>query len=120
MFLTYSIFAVRVTAVSEGGNRQEQGGRLDVSGLLWVHSILSGWLTESMLGKHSTLLGGEVFGINRRYYHWEATGGRHVAQAAPRQLGEPQRWAVGLPATCSHLLVPRERASSSVRAHPQE
>ena len=28
----FSIFAVRVTAVSEGGNGQEQGGRLDVSG----------------------------------------------------------------------------------------
>lgn len=44
------------------------------------NSIQSGWLTESMLGKHSALLGGEVFGINRRYYHCEAIGGCHVAQ----------------------------------------
>lgn len=53
------------------------------------NSILSGWLTESMLGKHSTLLGGEVFGINRRYYHCEATGGCHVAQAAQGSCKNP-------------------------------
>ena len=50
------------------------------------NSTQSGWPTESMLGKHSTLLGGEVFGINRRYYHCEATGGCHVAQCSSRQL----------------------------------
>lgn len=38
-------------------------------------STQSGWLTESTLGKHSALPGGEAFGINRRYYHCEATGG---------------------------------------------
>lgn len=44
------------------------------------NSIQSGWLIESMLGKHSALLGREVFGINRRYYHCKATGGCRVAQ----------------------------------------
>ena len=49
------------------------------------NSILSGWLTESMLGKHSTLLGGEVFGINRRYYHCKAVGGCHVGHLRAAQ-----------------------------------
>lgn len=49
------------------------------------NSIRSGWLTESMFGKHSIPLGGEVFGINRRYYHCEAIGRRPVAQCSSRR-----------------------------------
>lgn len=71
------------------------------------NSIPSVWLTESMLGKHSTLLGGEVFGINRRYYHCKAIGGRHVAHTySSMQQAELQPWAAGQPETCFHLLIP--------------
>lgn len=54
-------------------------------------SIQSGWLNDSVLGKHSALLGEEVFGINRRYYHCEAIGGCHIAQYSSRQQKEPSR-----------------------------
>lgn len=54
------------------------------------NSIQSGWLNDSVLGKHGALLGGEVFGINRRYYHCEATGGHHVAQYSSGKQRESQ------------------------------
>lgn len=56
-------------------------GRLVMSGCCNFNSVQSGWLTKSVLGKHSALLGGEVLGINRRYYHCKATGGRHVCHS---------------------------------------
>lgn len=59
-----------------------------------------------------------MFGINRRYYHWEATGDAMWLRQLKAAVRTPW-WAVGLPATCSHLLVPRERAFPPVRAHPQ-
>lgn len=81
-------------------------------------SIRSSSLVESMLGKHSALLGGEVFVINRRYYHCKAVGGRHVTQQSSRQSGAP---TVGCRAraTCFRLIVPIERALPPFRAHHQ-
>lgn len=69
-------------------------------GMQWVaavnfNSAQPVWLTKSMLGKHSTLLGGEVFGINRRYHHCEATGGRQVARCSSTQQPEPGRGLQG-------------------------
>lgn len=72
------------------------------------NSIQSVWLTESMLGKHSSLLGGEVFGINRRYYHCEAIGGRPVAQTysstqQPTFTDSPQKKEPFLPLSMHRL-----------------
>lgn len=60
------------------------------------NSIQSVWLTDSMLGKHSTLLGGEVFGINRRYYHCQAIGGPHVASNSSSSRWSSSRGLQGI------------------------
>lgn len=78
------------------------------------NSVPSVWITDSMLGKHSTLLGGEVFGINRRNYHCQAIGGPHVAcNIAQAAAGAP---AVGCRA--SRSLLSSHVRETRINPHP--